>query len=80
MPKFVRMDFGTRLKVFKAKNTIIRTLDLVPKSVRTNFGTRSKVFKAKNTIIGAFYLVPKYIHSFLALDRMHYLNFRSSEK
>jgi hypothetical protein len=36
--------FGTRSKVFKAKNTIIRTFDPVPKSVPT-FGTRLKVLK-----------------------------------
>jgi hypothetical protein len=43
--KVVSTDFGTRLKVLKAKNTIIRTFDLVPKSVPSTFGTRSKVFK-----------------------------------
>jgi len=42
--KVVSTNFGTRLKVFKGKNTIIRTFDLVPKSVPTTFGTRFKVF------------------------------------
>ena len=40
VPKSVRTDFGTRSKVLKAKNTIIRTFDLVPKLA--TFGTRSK--------------------------------------
>ncbi len=40
----VFINFGTRSKVFKAKNTIIRTFNLVPNSVSTTFGTRSKVF------------------------------------
>jgi hypothetical protein len=31
VPKVVGTDFGTRSKVLKAKNTIIRTFDLVPK-------------------------------------------------
>jgi hypothetical protein len=43
--KVVGTDFGTRSKVFKAKNTIIRTFNLVPKSEPTTFGARSKVFK-----------------------------------
>jgi hypothetical protein len=34
------------LKVLKAKNTIIRTFDLVIKVVGTDFGTRLKVLKA----------------------------------
>jgi hypothetical protein len=42
----VFINFGTRLKVFKGKNTIIRTFNLVPKSVPTTFGTRSKVLKS----------------------------------
>ena len=33
----------TRSKVFKAKNTIIRTFDLVPKSACTTLNTRLKV-------------------------------------
>jgi UDP-N-acetylglucosamine 2-epimerase len=45
VPKLVLITFGTRPKVFKAKNTIIRAFDLVPKSVPTTFGTRPKVFK-----------------------------------
>ncbi len=50
MFKVGRSDFGTRSKVFKAKNTIITTFDLVPKVGRTDFGTILKV---------AFYLVQK---------------------
>ncbi len=45
MTKVVGTDFGTRSKVSKSKNTIIRTFNLVTKSVPTTFGTRSKVFK-----------------------------------
>jgi hypothetical protein len=45
VPKSVPTTFGIRSKVYKAKNTIIRTFDLVPKSVPTTFGTRSKVLK-----------------------------------
>ncbi len=60
----------------KAKNTIIRTFDLVPKSVPTTFGARSKLFKAKNTIIKTFDLVPKVASSFLAQHRkfLNWLN------
>ena len=57
--KVVSTNFGTRSKVLKAKNTIMRTFNLVPKLVLITFGTRPKVFKAKNTIIRAFDLVPK---------------------
>jgi hypothetical protein len=32
VPKSVPTTFGTRSKVFKAKNTIIKTVDLVPKA------------------------------------------------
>jgi hypothetical protein len=60
--KSVLATFGTRSKVFKAKNTIIKTFDLVPKVVSSYFSTRSKV--ANN----AFDLVPK----ILSQDRMHY--------
>jgi hypothetical protein len=31
VPKVVGTDFGTRSKVLKAKNTIIRAFNLVPK-------------------------------------------------
>ncbi len=41
--KVGRNDFGTRLKVLKAKSTIIKTFDLVIKVVGTDFGTRLKV-------------------------------------
>jgi hypothetical protein len=39
--KVVGTNFGTRSKDLKAKNTIIKTFDLVPKSVPTTFVTRS---------------------------------------
>jgi hypothetical protein len=38
--KSVHTTFGTRSKVFKAKNTIIRTFDLVTKLVPTTIGSR----------------------------------------
>jgi hypothetical protein len=43
VPNVGRTDFGTRSKVFKAKNTIITTFNLVPKSVLVTFINRSKV-------------------------------------
>jgi len=57
------------LKVLKAKNTIIRTFDLVPKSVSTTLNTRSKVFIMQNNALKAFDLVPNLEVLILALDR-----------
>jgi hypothetical protein len=51
--------FGTRSKVLKAKNNIIRTFDLVPKSVRTTLSTRLKVFTMQNNAFKTFDPVPK---------------------
>ncbi len=67
MPK---RTFFTRLKIFKVKNTIIKTFDLVIKVTSTDFGTISKVFKAKNTIITTFNLVPKSVRQTLALNQI----------
>jgi hypothetical protein len=43
VPKSVPTTFGTRSKVFKAKNTIIKTFDLVPK-VASSFLAQDKKF------------------------------------
>jgi hypothetical protein len=59
----------TRSKVFKAKNTIIRTFNLVFKVVRSDFGTRSKVFIMQNSAFKTFDLVPKLEVLILALDQ-----------
>jgi hypothetical protein len=67
VPKSVRTTLNSRSKVLKAKNTIIRTFDLVPKVGRTDFGTRSKVLKALFCIIKTFDLVPKLEVIILAL-------------
>jgi hypothetical protein len=64
VPKSVLVALITRLKVFKAKNTILKTFDLVIKVTSTDFGTRSKVLKAKNTIIKTFDLVKNLYKSF----------------
>jgi hypothetical protein len=64
VPKKELATFFTRSKVFKVKNTIIKTFNLVIKVASSYFDTRSKVFKAKNTNNKTFDLVPK----FLALD------------
>jgi hypothetical protein len=73
---FIGSPSEKHLKVLKAKNTIIKTFDLVPKSVRTTLINRSKVLKALFKIIKTFDLVPKY----LPPDRMIFRDFRSSEK
>ena len=57
--------FGTRSKVFKAKNTIIRTFDLVPK-VESSFLALDRKLK---TIIKTFDLVPKFIKTFDLLPK-----------
>ena len=44
MFKVVGTNFGTRSKDLKAKNTIIKTFDLVPKSVPTTFDLVPKFF------------------------------------
>jgi hypothetical protein len=61
VPKSVRT---TRSKVFKAKNTIIKTYDLVPKSVHTTLNTRSKVFIMQNNAFKTFNLVIKAASSY----------------
>ncbi len=45
------MDFGTRSKVFKAKNTIIRTFDLVPKKNLQLFSLDQKFLKSKISLL-----------------------------
>jgi hypothetical protein len=69
VPKSVLTTLNTRLKVLKAKNTIIINFDLVPKVGRTDFGTRSKVLKALFCIVKTFDLVPKLDVLILALDQ-----------
>jgi hypothetical protein len=66
--KVVSTYFGTRSKVLNAKNTIIRTFDIVPKSVGTTLNTRSKVFIMQNNAFKTFDLVPKLEVLILALD------------
>jgi hypothetical protein len=44
VPKSVRTDFGTRSKVLKAKNTFIKTFNLVPKFIKT-FDLVPKIIK-----------------------------------
>ena len=44
MFKVVFTNFGTRSKVLKAKNTIIRTFDLVPKFIKS-FDLVPKIIK-----------------------------------
>jgi hypothetical protein len=53
-------NFGTRSKVFKAKNTIIRTFDLVPKLEVLILALDRKF----QTIIKTFDLVPKLMKTF----------------
>ncbi len=70
MPKLVRTNLALDWKLYKAKNTIIWTFNLVPKKNLQLFSldqiTNNKTFDlVKNN---------------LALDQMHYFNFRSSEK
>ena len=60
MIKVVGTDFGTRLKVLKAKNTIIRTFDLVPKKNLQLFSLAQKL----KTIIKTLYLVPKTVKNY----------------
>jgi len=62
------INFGTRSKVLKVKNTIIRTFDLVIKVVGTDFGTRSKVLIMVFLALKTFDLVKKVASSFLTLD------------
>ena len=69
MPKNEIATVFTRLKVFKAKNSIIRAFDLVPKK-------NLQLFSLDQIINKTFDLV----NNNLALDGMHYLNFQSSEK
>ncbi len=61
MIKVASSYFGTRLKVFKAKNTIFGTFDLVPKFGSTDL--------ALDQIINKTFDLVK---NNLALDRMHY--------
>ena len=62
--KVVSTYFGTRSKVLNAKNTIIRTFDIVPKSVGTTLNTRSKVFIMLNNTFKTFDLVIKAASSY----------------
>jgi hypothetical protein len=70
VPKVVGTDFGTGSKIFKAKNTIIKTFNLVPKKNLQLFALDQKFLKPRiNTIIRTFNLLPKKNLQLFSLDQ-----------